>query len=139
MGSTGVFDYSKNFAGTARVAISCLEFIPGRQIVPNIVTCLVRVFEKVRCRRLDPDNFIPVFITPSDLKRALRTSNLPPNALKRPSADGSLCFLNVATNQKLTCLHGRHRIQAAIKHLEPNDLWWTVKLFLATPEGMPSL
>ncbi|TAQ83715.1 hypothetical protein B7494_g7958 [Chlorociboria aeruginascens] len=37
----------------------------------------------------------------------------------------------LASGHHLTCLHGRHRIQAAREILPPTDAWWAVDLYLA--------
>lgn len=128
-------DRPLRFAGTARAAIQSLDFIPGRETDPEGVRRLIKVFEREGCNRLIPDHFIPVFITSTDLKRALRASKLTPKDLKRPSADGSWCFLKVAMNQKLAGADGRRRCKAAVEHLEPYDHWWTVNLLIGSPEG----
>jgi hypothetical protein len=126
---------TKCFVGTARVDISCLKFLEGRQIDNRIVQDLVRGFQQVRCRRYDPDNFIPVLITESNFQRALRVSDINQTALKNSSQDGSFYFLKTAKNQKLVCAHGRHRIKAAEQFLDPNDRWWPVKLFVVDSHG----
>ena len=39
--------------------------------------------------------------------------------------------LRLPARHQLTCLHGRHRIQAARETLPPTEAWWTVDLYLA--------
>ena len=123
------------FIGTAQVDISCLTFLEGRQIDSRIVDDLVSSFQKTRCRRYESDNFIPVLITKSSLRRALRISNLNQTDLRTPAHDGCPRSLKAAKKQKFTCAHGRHRINAAERFLGPDDRWWPVKLFLTESKG----
>lgn len=127
---------TKRFIGTARTDISCLEFIKPREIDHPHVEHLVSVFQKTRCRRYDPENFIPVLITQAKLKRALRVSDLTQTSLRNAAPDGSLCFLKTAKNQKLSCVRGQHRIKAAENFLHKSDHWWTIKIFLVESEGI---
>ena len=114
------------FIGTARADISTLEFIKGRQIDNLIVENLITVFQQKRCRRYEPEDYIPVLVTKANLKRA---------ALQSPAEDGSLCLLRTAKNQKLSCLHRRHRIKAAENFLPDKDQWWTVRIYLVASDG----
>jgi hypothetical protein len=121
--------------GTARANISSLEFIEGRQIDDRIVKNLINVFQQERCRRYDPENYIPVLLTQANLRRVLRSSKLTKADLKRPAHDGSLCLLKTAKNQMLRCLHGRHRIKAAEQFLPYDDRWWTIRIYLIKSDG----
>lgn len=123
------------FIGTARADISYLTFIEGRQIDNQIVEKLITVFQQKRCRRYEPENYIPVLITKENLKRALKASKLKRAALQSPAKDGSLRFLKPAKNQELFCLHGRHRIEAAKKFLPDTDQWWTIRVYLVESDG----
>jgi hypothetical protein len=133
---------SKRFIGTARADISSLEFIEGgRQIDNQIIERLISIFKDMTCRRLDPDNYIPVLITQVDLNRALRVSKVQQNALKIPASDGSYHFLRTSKGQKLKCVYGKHRVKAAERYFGEGDRWWTITLFLTRgPNGIcPSL
>lgn len=121
--------------GTARVNISCLKFLDGRQIDGRIVQDLVNSFEQTRCRRYEPDNFIPVLITTSKLRRALRASNISRTDLRTTRQDGTFHILKPAKNQRFSCAHGRHRIKAAEQFFDSSDWWWPVKLFLTDSKG----
>jgi hypothetical protein len=126
---------ASSFVGTARVDISCLEFLDSRQLDGRIVEELVSNFQQTRCRRYESENFIPVLITKAGLERALRVSNINRTDLKTPAQDGSFRFLKAAKNQKFSCIHGQHRIRAAEQFLDPRDRWWPVKLFLPNSKG----
>jgi len=126
---------SKRFVGFARVDISVFHFMDGREIDDRITKGLIKLFQRTRCRRYDPDNYLKVLITKSQLKRALRSSKIPQNSLKTPTTDGSFHFLHVGPNEKLICRDGQHRIKAA-EYFEAGDRWWTVELFLSHSEGI---
>lgn len=126
---------TKRLIGTARTDISCLDFIGGRQIDDRIVENLVGVFKKTRCQRYNPDHFIPVLIFQANLEKALKASGLSQTALGTPARDGSLPFLRTNPKQKLSCVHGKHRVKAASYFLPSDDRWWTVKVFLAKSNG----
>jgi hypothetical protein len=119
----------KCFVGNVRVDISALEFFYSRQLEQKIVKNLKSVFQQSGCRRYDPRNYIPALVTPAVLGGALRTSKRARGELKIPEQDGTLCFLRLDDTQKLSCLDGFHRTQAAQEFLDTNDRWWTVRLF----------
>ncbi|KAK5400801.1 hypothetical protein LTR06_011261, partial [Exophiala xenobiotica] len=48
-----------------------------------------------------------------------------------PAAVGDYPQLQVPVGVRLTCLHGRHRIQAALEFLPARDKWWIADLYLA--------
>ena len=114
---------------TARVDISCLDFIEGRQIDRRIVDYLKAIFAATKCRqgskedsRYDPKNYIPVLIkSSSELKRVLKASKKTRKDLN--VRRGSPCLLRTAPGQKLLCLDGRHRIEAADEFLSPGNRW----------------
>jgi hypothetical protein len=126
---------NKRFIGIARADVKRLRFIKGRQIDHKIVEKLVTVFQLEGCRRHNPKNFVPVLITPPILDRALKASKLTQADLKNPQ-DGSFCLLKTPKNQKLLCLHGRHRIKAAESFFPKEDQWWTISIYLAESSGM---
>lgn len=126
----------QQFIGTARIALSSLEFAEGRQIDPEIVNNLKVLFRKTGCRRHDPDNYIPAFITDREMRDALRITGLKQGSFKTPSKDGSLHLLRIPEGTQTFCLHGRHRIQAAREFMRADtDKWWSVNLYLVTEEG----
>jgi hypothetical protein len=127
---------SRRKFGTARVSIASLQFVKGREIDASIVQHLMRVYEETKCKRNDPDNYIPILISSSDLRRALESSDLAQNNLKQLSSDGSFCYLHAAKNQYFKCLDGRHRISAALEFLDPTDQWWTADIFQLRPGGI---
>jgi len=126
---------SKKSIGCARVNTSSLEFVEGRELDHRIVQRLVNLFEETECRRYDPDNYIRLSVTKKQLKNILRLSKLTQNALKSPSQDGSLPFLNTGST-KLICYEGQHRVKAAESFLEPDDHWWTIRLFFKSSKGV---
>ena len=127
---------TKSFIGTARVRIDCLQFDEGRQVDSQSVKRLLRLFEETKCQRYNPDHYVPAIVNLPQLKRILRASKLNRNALKVPSEDGTWPFLNLEPSHKLICVHGKHRIRAAELFLDPDDRWWTVRLFLESLDGV---
>lgn len=126
---------ARKFLGTARVDLSSLRFIQGREIVPQIVHELVGVFRATGCRRFDIENHVPVLISPSELSTALDASSLNRKDLSKRSQDGSLPFLKPGDNKLFSGIHGRHRIRAATRFLDPNDRWWVISLYLVDNTG----
>lgn len=127
--------------GIARVDISCLAFIERRQIDRRIVDYLKGIFESTKCgqgnekdSRYDAKNYLPVYIrSSSELKRVLNTSKKTHKDLNIEG--GPPCFLRTAPGEKLLCLDGRHRIEAAKEHLSPGNRWWIVRLLLKSENG----
>jgi len=126
----------KTYIGTVRASLSSLSFVHGRETDPAIVQHLSEVFERTRCRRYDPDNFIPVIINQEGLKKALKATNVKRAALTTTLKDGSFLLLKPALGQKFSCVHGRHRVMAAEIFLPSDDQWWTVRLFLTDSQGI---
>lgn len=119
------------YRGTARVRLENLyfEWNQPRELSRKNVDRLKEIFRIESIRRLEPRHHVPAAVDQSDLDAALRTSNVTAeNLLNNPDNDPPV--LKFPPLHRLTCLHGRHRIQAARETLDPTDAWWTVDFYL---------
>jgi len=119
------------YRGTARL---CLNRVSGfgpfvRQPKREIINHLKSIFSEDGCRRLAPQNRIPITISEAGLALALRGSNLSAKDLFDLSND-TLPLLKVPQNIEVVCLHGRQRIEAGREYLAPDDQWWAVDIYL---------
>jgi hypothetical protein len=120
-------DKLANFKGTARVAITHLEFPhPSRQIDRKIIEQLLRDFDGEGCRPEEPDHRIPAIIEDSVLQVALEKLSMSADAFKAEASKPPI--LHLENGVMLDCLHGQHRILAAKEHI-PTCRWWTVDLY----------
>jgi hypothetical protein len=76
------------------------------------------------------ENHIPAIIAASQLNDALHASRLSATELLSYSTEG-YPELKFPAGYHLTCLHGRHRIQASREVLAQRNAWWAVDLYLA--------
>jgi hypothetical protein len=125
------------YRGTARVRLEVLDFQwnEPRELSRKNVERLKEIFRGDKrlygnIRRLDPRNHIPAVVEQSDLDDAILASEVSAERLLS-NPDNDPPVLKFAEGYRLTCLHGRHRIQAAREILPPTDAWWTVDLYLA--------
>ena len=119
------------YRGTARVRLETLHFEwnePREQSRKNVER-LKRIFQTESVRRLEPRNYIPAVVDETDLDDALKASKVSADNLLSNPDDGPPT-LKFPPRHRLTCLHGRHRIQAARETLPATDAWWTVNLYL---------
>jgi hypothetical protein len=119
------------YKGTARVRLEYLHFEwnEPRELNRKNVERLKKIFRTENIRRLEPGNHIPAVVDQTDLDAAIQASELSAeNLLGNPDNDPPV--LRFPPRYRLTCLHGRHRIQAARETLPPIDAWWTVDLYL---------
>ena len=123
---------SVKYRGTARVRFEVLHFQwnEPRELSRKNVERLKEVFRTDKIRRLEPRNHIPAVVDQSDLDDAIQASEISAESLLS-NPDNDPPVLRFPTRHHLTCLHGRHRIQAARETLPPTDAWWTVDLYLA--------
>lgn len=126
-------DRSENYRGTVRVGLRRLAFAPeySRQIDRKNVERLKKIFSRPGgCLRLSPPNCIPAVIDQQDLDLAIQSTGTTLEALLGGS-EKEPPMLKLAPDYLLQCLHGQHRILAALEVLEPRDEWWTVHLYLS--------
>jgi DNA-binding phage protein len=131
---------AKCLVGIVRVDISCLAFrsdIEARQVDNSVIQNLITVFTESSkgCERDKLDNQIPAVISSRELDRMPENSQLTRDDLQRSLLGGGYPKLNTS-NTKIYCLWGKHRLRAAavfLRHCDPGDYWWAVKLYTFGP------
>jgi hypothetical protein len=125
------------YRGTARVRLEVLHFQwnEPRELSQKNVERMKEIFRGDKTaygniRRLDPRNHIPAVVEQSVLDDAILASEVSAERLLS-NPDNNPPVLKFAAGYLLTCLHGRHRIEAAREVLPSTDAWWTVDLYLA--------
>jgi hypothetical protein len=133
-------DREENFRGTACVSLRKLIFKPeySRDVDKKNIERLKRIFARQGCLRLSPSNHVPAIITEQDLKAALQYSGRTLEDLLN-SAQDAPPKLTLPPNYMLECLHGQHRILAALEIVTPKEEWWTVDLYLSGLALKPSI
>ena len=121
-----------HYRGCAKIYIHSLKFenehvAGGRTVDPKNIARLVKVFESEGCHRLEAEHHIPALIGDAFLEDRLHESSISYAALLNLQQEPP--FLHFADGQELIALHGKHRIKAAEKFLEPFDRWWVVDLY----------
>ena len=116
--------------GRARVALGSLQFEEetvraGRRLDSKNVERLVRAYEQGTCLRRDPRHFIAGIIPDNVLQEALSSCGVGQDAL---FAAGEPPFLDMGAHS-ITCLHGKHRIEAAKQYFGQVDDWWIIDLY----------
>ncbi|QSS60551.1 hypothetical protein I7I51_05351 [Histoplasma capsulatum] len=113
--------------GSAKVDLAHLKFggeqagVVARHVSQSNVKWLMDKFETDRCRRLEPQHWIPVAIDQAGFEQILSYNSM--------------------TNLSRS-LPGRVRKAAAAEWLDPNDQWWVVKFYEInglSPEAFRSL
>ena len=119
------------YTGTARVKLEFLHF-PNepRELNLKNVERLKKCFQTEGCYRLVLENRIPAIIDASQLNDALQASGILATELLSHPKEG-YPELKFPAGYQLTCLHGRHRIQAGREVLARRNAWWAVDLYLA--------
>ncbi|KAH7108733.1 hypothetical protein B0J11DRAFT_390979, partial [Dendryphion nanum] len=120
------------YQGAVRVMLEVLHFPQeeGRELSRENVERLKEVFQTDHVRRLEPRNYVPAIIEQTDLANALQASGFSVKDLLT-TTDGNPPTLKFPSRYRLTCLHGRHRVQAGREILPLADAWWIVDLYLA--------
>ena len=133
-------DREQNFRGTACVSLRRLRFDLkySRAVDRKNIERLKRIFARQGCLRLSPPNHVPAIITEQDLNIALQQSGRTLKDLLH-SAQDAPPKLTLPPKYMLECLHGQHRILAALETLAPKDEWWTVDLYLSGLTMKPSI
>lgn len=113
--------------GIYRIRLDNIEHpqIPQNRL-PN-VSRLKKTFLIQKCLRHSPQNYI--------------TATIPQNVFEHRSsvkqASDGVNELLLRTEDKVYCLHGSCRIQAAKAVLRDGDRWWTVTLYKDNIGGIP--
>lgn len=116
------------FRGFARVGLDTLQFRHDshRGLDNRNVTRLCKIFELEGCQRLDDHHFVDVIIDEASFD-SIQDGTNEPVVQTQPARDWlSAPLLDIGS---IECLSGRHRIQAALQYLEPNDRWWIARVY----------
>ncbi|MCJ1473162.1 hypothetical protein MMC13_001813 [Lambiella insularis] len=97
-----------------------------RPLDPQNVKRLRKIYELEGCHRLEPEHHVPVLIERSVLEGALSATNLQIPQLRESQEPRPL---HLGSDVRLTCLYGKHRLEAAKQHFEPCEKWWIVDLY----------
>ena len=119
----------RHFRGKAKVRLSTLDFVRNEASCQDInhknVARLAQVFALEGCLRLEPEHHIPAIVPEDRLSGALQRAGLNSSQLLEPNEPPFLDFQDAT----ITCLHGRHRVEAAKLFLGPFDEWWILDLY----------
>lgn len=140
MSSTFASKKAASYLGFARISLQRLDFFSERSAeeegevkkAENATARLLKVFQLEGCLRLEPENYIDALISRFDFECALRAAGLTENEFKekcRIVEESSENVIELKPENKVQCLEGLHRIQAAQSYLDNNDKWWVIKLY----------
>lgn len=115
------------FMGYARIPLHHLDFDSGRDIDHKNIKRLLHIFGEEGCQQDDHRHSVPVIMNSEVLVDALYARRMTLSSLRQSAADAPL--LNLPPDVRIVCLHGKHRIQAAVKFLKPPYQWWTVRIY----------
>ena len=117
--------------GTARISLDRLQLSEqdATELDLENVERLKKIFRREGCRQHPVRNHILVLITQECLDAALGLSETSAAALLE-SGPHNYPKLQLPPGIRLTCLHGKHRIQAGREFLSPRDKWWVADLYL---------
>ncbi|OJD25070.1 hypothetical protein ACJ73_03562 [Blastomyces percursus] len=135
-------DRSSSFRGSALVRLEDLDFGVEGSRMPDgkNIKKLSDIFAKVACKRLEPENRIPVVISQQALDEAMKLSHITPQALLEPPQ--RFPTLTFPPGFHLQCYEGRSRVEAAknqMKTMLPEDRWWAVDLYLESISWSPHI
>lgn len=125
-----------HFKGYARIRLDCLHFESGRATNNKNIKRLLCIFRTEGCHQYDPIHSIPVVMTAGVLASALHTKGLDSSVLYTSATSSPR--LDFLPGVKITCLHGKHRVQAAMKFLKPPYQWWNVRIYDEGKRGRDS-
>jgi len=121
-------DKLAKFKGAARVLIQHLDFPhPTRQVDKRAIRQLIKDFEGEGCIREESSHRIPAIMEDWTLQAALEKNSFTVEAFK-DSADHPP-VLELGSEVMLECLHGQHRVLAAIEHLPASQRWWIIDIY----------
>ncbi len=119
------------YIGSARIRLEHFDFsktepdVPDRSNVKNLVS----IFEGGGCFQQDSRHHVTAVIDREQLDLAIHSTGIYSNVLI-DNAQTERPELQLPSEFRLECLHGRCRVQAG-REMTPPQLWWTVDLYLA--------
>ena len=119
------------YKGSARIRLEHFDFsktepdVPDRSNVKNLVS----IFEGGGCFQQDSRHHVTAVIDREQLDLAIHSTGISSTVLL-DNAQTERPELQLPSEFRLECLHGRCRVQAG-REMTPPQLWWTVDLYLA--------
>ncbi len=119
------------YKGSARIRLEHFDFSKSEPDVPDRsnVKNLVSIFEGGGCFQQDSRHHVTAVIDREQLDLAIHSTGISSTVLL-DNAQTERPELQLPSEFRLECLHGRCRIQAG-REMTPPQLWWTVDLYLA--------
>ncbi|EOA87100.1 uncharacterized protein SETTUDRAFT_31400 [Exserohilum turcica Et28A] len=120
------------YRGIARLPLDALGFRHStvldkhREVSLENVRRLERIYGQVGCLRLQDENVVNAIVEDDHLIAALSTHGISLDDMRNIRWPQEAPTLRL---EKVYCLSGMHRIEAARRFLDENDKWWTVRLF----------
>ncbi|CAL8575817.1 hypothetical protein XPA_001720 [Xanthoria parietina] len=126
----GVFyEKQKAYLGSIKYPLSYLEeesaAVNPRQTDPKNIQRLLNIFRLEGCCRLEPRNRVPVLISEPQYERLI--NQLPDKGVQL--RDCNVEPPETTWAEKLVCLHGKHRLEAARHYLGSGQKWWIIDLY----------
>lgn len=118
--------------GIGQIQIANLSVDLCRDKDENAINKLQSVFQR-HCEPEIDINHIDVKLWPSELDEVLASSAIPLEDLARTRPP----FRQIRSSRKIECIHGRQRLEAAMRTSGP-ETWWTARLY-CIPEGTDPL
>ncbi|KAK8092151.1 uncharacterized protein PG998_015164 [Apiospora kogelbergensis] len=119
--------------GTGQIQLANLSVNLCRDKDEGAVKKLQAVFKR-HCEPETNVNQISVKLWPSELMEVLASSAISLEDLMRTQPP----FQRIRTSRKIECVHGRQRLEAAIRTFGA-EAWWTVKIFCIPESSDPLL
>jgi hypothetical protein len=121
-----------HYRGRAKLSIDKLQFSSEHEHVagavdPKNIERLVKIFASEGCLRHEPEHHVPILISETTLQTSLQFSELTQAQLL--DIRQSPRELRLTGSNTVLALHGRHRIDAAKRFLDPIDRWWVVDIY----------
>ena len=127
----GVVFYEKQraYLGAIKYPLQYLEVeddsVNPRQTDPKNIKRLLSIFKLEGCCRLEPRNRVPVLISVAQYERLIERLPERGSTLKNCTIEPPESTLA----EKLVCLHGKHRLEAARRYLGSGQRWWIIDLY----------
>ena len=128
------------FYGSIKCPLRGLQFetpdLDPRQLDPRVLTAQVENFKlQGSCHRLEPQNRALALISQNTFHTLARLAPGGEAGLRAQSTDPAF----VMPPQILTCLQGRHHVEAAKEYVHPDDKWWVVDLYADSKREHPHI